>query len=524
MTTPAPQPAPDPQRWRALAVCMAVGFVTMLDVSIVNVALPSIDRALDAGPTELQLVVAGYTLAFGLVLVPAGRLGDAGGRRTLFIVGLVAFALTSLAAGLAPTGEALAAARLLQGASAGLLNPQVSGLIQQMFTGFERGRAFGIFGATIGVSTALGPLLGGLVLAAAGPENGWRWVFGINVPIIAVVLPLAWRFVPAGTRRQGPRRLDPVGLLLVAGTTLAVMLPFVTTTGAGDSAARWWWLAVAAVLLVALVLWEQRYQRRTGQAVLDPVVLRLRSFRNGALLGVAYFGGFTGVFLVATLYLQDELGYAPLQAGLVAMPFAVASGTSAWLSGRWVARWGRALVVGGLVTVLVGLVATDLVVRTLGDQPRTVGWALAGTLAVTGLGSGLVIAPNQTLTLSQVPVSRAGVAGSMLQVGQRVGSAIGIAAVLSTFYAVTAAQGGAAGASTALLITLGLVAVALVVGVVDLRARRGHDDAGPGPGGAGAGGRGERADHRAAREGRAAHLLASPRANTPDDGSAPPPA
>ncbi len=162
---------PDPNRWRVLPVCLAVGFITTLDVSIVNVALPSIESSLDAGPTELQLVVAGYTLAFGLALVPAGRLGDAGARRALFIAGLVGFALMSLACGLAPTDTWLGVARLLQGVSAGVLNPQVVGLIQQEFRGYERGRAFGMFGATIGVSTALRPLLGGLIIAAAGPET-----------------------------------------------------------------------------------------------------------------------------------------------------------------------------------------------------------------------------------------------------------------------------------------------------------------------------------------------------------------
>ncbi|MFD5334020.1 MFS transporter, partial [Cellulosimicrobium cellulans] len=248
----SPQRAePDPNRWRVLPVCLAVGFVTTLDVSIVNVALPSIESSLDAGPTELQLVVAGYTLAFGLALVPAGRLGDAGARRALFIAGLVGFALMSLACGLAPTDTWLGVARLLQGVSAGLLNPQVVGLIQQQFSGFERGRAFGMFGATIGVSTALGPLLGGLIIAAAGSEDGWRWVFLVNLPVVAVLLPFAWRLVPGpplddARTARGRRRLDLVGLTLLGAATLGVMMPFVTTTGRGDDASRWWWLAAAA--------------------------------------------------------------------------------------------------------------------------------------------------------------------------------------------------------------------------------------------------------------------------------------
>jgi EmrB/QacA subfamily drug resistance transporter len=483
-------PEPHPDRWRALAVCLAIGFITMLDVSIVNVALPSIERSLDAGPSQLQLIVAGYTLAFGLVLVPAGRLGDARGRRPLFLIGLAGFALTSLAAGLAPSDELLAVARLLQGLSAGLLNPQVVGTIQQLFAGPERGRAFGYFGATIGVSTAIGPALGGLIIQVAGAEEGWRWVFFVNVPVIAVVLPLALRFLPrgapgapAGVAGPGSRpRLDVPGLALIALTTTAVMVPFVTTTGAGgDDPARWWWLALAAALAVTTVLWERGYQRRTGAAVLDPRVVREPSFRNGALLGMAYFAGFTAVFLVVTLYLQQIAGYTPLQAGLVGMPFAVGSAIAAQRSGRLVAARGRAVVVVGLVLVLLGLLGTDLVIRLV--DPPAVAFAIAATQMVAGVGSGLVIAPNQTLTLALVPLDRAGVAGSMLQVGQRVGSALGVAVALSTYYAALASgvDGGAA-AGRALLLTVALVAVALVVGVVDLRARR-RDDA---PVGAGA--------------------------------------
>ncbi len=487
---PAPD-RPDPHRWRALAVCLAIGFITMLDVSIVNVALPSIERSLDAGPSQLQLIVAGYTLAFGLVLVPAGRLGDARGRRGLFLVGLAGFALTSLAAGLAQSDELLAGARLLQGVSAGLLNPQVVGTIQQLFRGPERGKAFGYFGATIGVSTAIGPALGGLIIQVAGAEHGWRWVFFVNVPVIAVVLPLAVRFLPRGAVGAPPGvagpggrpRLDVPGLVLVALTTTAVMVPFVTTTGGGDDdPARWWWLAVAAVLAVATVLWERGYQRRTNAAVLDPRVLREPSFRNGALLGMAYFAGFTAVFLVTTLFLQQIAGYTPLQAGLVGMPFAIASAVAAQQSGRLVAERGRGLVVVGLVLVVLGLLGTDLAIRLV-DAPA-VGFAVAATQMVAGAGSGLVIAPNQTLTLARVPLDRAGVAGSMLQVGQRVGSALGVAVTLSTYYAALAAglDGGAA-AGRALLITVALVAVALVVGVVDLLARRrdARRDAGSAP-------------------------------------------
>ncbi|MEK8228583.1 hypothetical protein NKG05_25050 [Oerskovia sp. M15] len=151
---------------------------------------------------------------------------------------------------------------------------------------------------------------------------------------------LAVRFLPASGRKPGPRSLDPVGLVLIAVATVAVMLPFVTTSGHDDDPARWWWLAVAAATAAVAVVWERRYQRTTGAPVLDPRVLSLTSFRNGTLLGITYFAGFTGIFLVVTLYLQNDLHFTPLHAGLIGMPFAVASGVASWLAGRWVARWG----------------------------------------------------------------------------------------------------------------------------------------------------------------------------------------
>ena len=175
--------------------------MTLLDVSIVNVAVPSIDRALHATPSDLQWVLSGYALTFGLILVPAGRFGDARGRRTGFVAGLVLFTVTSAVAGLATSPLWLIVARLVQGAAAGVVNPQVSGMIQQLFRGAERGRAFGLLGATIGISTAVGPLLGGLLIQAGGEQHGWRFVFFVNVPVGIVALMLGWRLLP---RDSGP--------------------------------------------------------------------------------------------------------------------------------------------------------------------------------------------------------------------------------------------------------------------------------------------------------------------------------
>ena len=213
---------PDPDRWMALAVVLAAGFMTLLDVSIVNVALPSIARGLHAQQNELQWIVAGYALALGLLLVPAGRFGDAHGRRPVFMVGVALFVVASAACALAQTPLELVLTRIVQGFAGGLITPQISGLIQSLFRGEERGKAFGCFGATIGVSSAIGPLIGGALIALFGVHDGWRAVFFVNLPIGVAILLLARRYLPAPTaaerrpqahgpaRRRAAGRGDPV--------------------------------------------------------------------------------------------------------------------------------------------------------------------------------------------------------------------------------------------------------------------------------------------------------------------------
>src|SRR5689334_14858681 len=238
----------DPRRWIALVVCCSALFMTLLDVSVTNVALPSIGSATGAGPSQLQWIVSGYTLAFGLVPVLAGRLGDDHGRRRMFQVGVAGFAVTSVIAGLAPNPGLLIAARVLQGLSGGLINPQVSGLVQQLFRGPERGRAFGFLGTTVGLGTALGPLVGGALIVLGGPELGWRLVFFINVPVGIVVIALGRRFLPE-TPPTGRHRLDVIGSLVLGLATFCVLFGAVQTESAGPAVLA---LAVPALVLLAV--------------------------------------------------------------------------------------------------------------------------------------------------------------------------------------------------------------------------------------------------------------------------------
>lgn len=463
-----PTTDPDPHRWKALSVCLAAGFMTLLDVSIVNVALPSIAEELDASSSALQWIVSGYALTFGLVLVSAGRLGDARGRRALFILGVVVFTVASLAAGLAQSAGWLVAARLVQGVGGGIINPQVSGLIQQLFQGAERGRAFGRLGTTIGVSTAIGPVLGGGILAVVGPEDGWRWVFLVNLPIGVLAVLLSLRYLSPRRDKEPARDLDPVGALLLGAGVVGLLWPLVSEQWEPVDLAL---LVAGAALLGVFAWWERRLDARGATPMVRLSLFRVPGYASSALLGLAFFSGFTSIFFVLTLYLQNQLGYTPLQAGLAITPFALGSVVTSSIGGRAVSTRGRQVVVVGLVLVVVGVVATDVLLALAGGSPAT-GWWIAAPLLVAGLGSGLVISPNQTLALEHVPVQQAGAAGGVLQTGQRLGSAVGIALAGALYFAGAASGDTAAGVTHGLRATVALLVVALALGVVDLVRRR----------------------------------------------------
>ncbi|MDS0137788.1 MULTISPECIES: MFS transporter [unclassified Amycolatopsis] len=462
---------PDPRRWKALAVSLTAGFMGLLDVSIVNVALPSMQAGLHASSGGIRWVVSGYALAFGLVLVTGGRLGDAFGRRNMFLGALAAFVLTSALAGAAPNELTLVIARLAQGVAAGMLTPQNTGLIQDLFRGAERGRAFGMFGAVVGISTAVGPILGGAIIALFGAEDGWRWVFYVNVPIGVLAFALALRLLPRSEKKQLRIRseIDFVGIGLLAVAVLGVLLP-VVESDQGGLARLWWLFPVALVFGVVFVRWEHSVVRRGRSPLLDTRLFTgTPGYAAGAAVGALYFCGFAGIWLVFAMYFQQGLGYSPLQSGLSVTPFALGSAVSAAVAGRLVPRYGRRLTVTGLAMVAAGLLGVALLAELV--PPSASGWAFALPLLFAGVGGGMVISPNTTLTLECVPVRMAGVAGGALQTGQRIGTAIGTAVLASVFGLVLGR-----GYPVALTVALGCAAVltcgALALAVAELRARR----------------------------------------------------
>lgn len=472
-------PVPDPRRWRLLGVLSMALFMALLDISIVTVALPSIQSGIGATESDVQWILAGYALAFGVLQVAAGRAGDVYGRGGLFIAGVVVFTGASVGAGLAGDPLVLNIARGIQGLGAGILVPQVVGMIQQYFRGAERGRAFGIFGGVVGVAVATGPTLAGVLIHIFGVTHGWRAVFFVNAPvgIVAIALALAWFPRPLLTLRgrsgetvaaRAGRDLDLVGTILLGLAVLALLLPFVESHA---SPLTWATLPAGLAALALWVGWERRYQARGRSPMVDLAIFRVPSFRNGTLLLGLYFFAMSSIWVILNLYLQQGLGFSALASGLLGLPSAILTGlTSVW-AGHRVARYGRMIVVAGIYVAIVGLVAA-IVAAYLQSTVGTSAWWLMPALAIFGAGGGAVVSPNQTLTLEDVPLAYAGSSGGIMQTAQQIGASVGLAIVTAISFAVLAATNWPTAFVVGLVVIAFLLTWALAVAHVDLRHRR----------------------------------------------------
>ena len=473
---------------RLLPTLLVPAFITLLAVSSVNVILPAVSHSLSAGTAGLQLVVSGYALVFGVVLVPAGRAGDVMGRGRLFVIGMLLFGAGSLASGLAPDVVTLNLARVVMGVGSGLLNPQVTGMIQQYYSGEARGRAFGLFGAVIGVSVALGPVLSGGFIGWLGDDWGWRASFLVNVPLTLAGVWAARRYLPAsawcrgsdtgqteqadspdgdaaGAVHRGGVDLDPVGMGLLAVGTLLIMIPFMEA-----SAGTWiWGLEAAGIGVIgAWVAWEKRYRSRGGAPMVDLSLLAIPSFAYGSLAIAVYFLGYTSVWIIVAQYVQAGLGSTALVSGAVGFPAALAGSVAAAVAGRRVIRVGRVMVLGGMAAGMAGLLASVGIIHMharAGWSP----WWLTLTLLLLGVGQGLVVSPNQTLSLVDVPLEYAGAAGGILQTGERIGTSIGIAAITGLTFRVSHSSGWDVAAQVGLLAVVAAIAVSAAIAAVDLR-------------------------------------------------------
>ena len=420
--------------WRALGVLLIGMFMSLLDATIVNVALPTIRTSLNASEATLSWIISGYALAFGLALIPAGRLGDRYGHKWVFITGLTLFTAASLACGLAQDGTQLIVARVVQGLAGGIYLPAVTAYIQLLFAGRTRGKAFAIMGAVIGVSSALGPLIGGLLIQAFGNTNGWRLVFVVNLPFGIAALIAALFLLPAGSESRGRSSgVDFLGLLLLSGGLVAILVPLIE--GQDQGWPMWTYLSlVGGVALIALFFaWEVVLAKRGKSPLVPPHLFSHPAFTGGVILALVYFAAFVSIFFTLSILWQAGLGHTALQAGVVAIPFALGSIVGASQSGMLAAKIGRTVLVIGAGMVAVGLSALWLVLMltTPGDLTS---WDLLVPLLVAGIGSGLFIAPNAQFIIATVDRQEAGAASGVIATMQRLGAAIGIAIIGSVFF------------------------------------------------------------------------------------------
>jgi len=462
MTTALAPAATRPELTRAgLATVLLGAALAPIDLFIVNVALPTINADLHTSAATLEWIVAGYGVAFALLLVIGGRLGDAFGHRTLFTTGLAAFTLTSLACGCAPNAGVLVAARVAQGAAAALLAPQALSIIQATTTGERRSRTLGYYGAAGGLSMVVGQLLGGVLVAADVAGTGWRPIFLVNVPIGLLGVVLARRLVPR-TRTARPLGVDVPGTGLLGLTLLTLLVPLMEGRALGWPAWCWVLLAAFPLAAVAFVTVERRLEARGRTPVVPPSVVRMPSMRRGLGVAVPLFAGFGGFLFVYALTLQDGLHLGPLGSGLAVTPAAVAFLVASLVSSALVARIGSRVVVIGAVVQTVGLLA--LVGTVLLNRPDVPVLALVPGMLLTGGGQGLTTTTLFRVILSRVPADSAGAGSGLLTTTQQIALALGVATLGTLFVSLSAPLGmpGALALVTGLqaALTLGIACTA----------------------------------------------------------------
>ncbi|MGW2290900.1 MFS transporter [Streptomyces phaeochromogenes] len=472
MPAPSKTPGTDNRPGRLLAIVLAAQFMALLDVFIVNVAVPTIGAELHASGAELQLVVAGYAITYSVLLITGARLGDLLGHRRVYLAGLALFTAASLACGLAQgTGE-LIAFRLIQGAGSAVMIPQVLSLIQRNFTGEARGRALGLYAAVLATGAAAGQVVGGVLVSADLFGTGWRPVFLVNVPVGLVLLALGARVLPRDDARAPERahRLDLPGLVLLGAAVSLLTVPLVL--GQEKDWPLWSWLSLtaAAVTFALFCAYESRLARRGGTPLIAPRVLRhpgmgLAVFRIMAVMAV------NGGFLFAlTLHVQGGLGFSALRAGLTFAPTAVVFGLVGLTWRGWPASWQRALIPAGFAIAAVSVAGVGLALR---DGHEAGFWLY---VAFTGVGTGLALGFSPTLTraLATVRPEDAADASGLLATVTQLGQLIGVA-MFGTLFLNRLESLGAPGAYTssdALLVCMFALAATAATGAVSGLVRR----------------------------------------------------
>jgi EmrB/QacA subfamily drug resistance transporter len=452
----------------ALTTLLFGAFLPMLSFFIINVALPAIGSDLHASSGGLQLVVGSYGIANATLLVVGGRLGDGFGRKRLFLIGLTGFTLISLVCAIAPTIGVLLAARVVQGAAAAAMTPQVLATISSLLTGTHRARAMAMFGVAGGLAAALGQILGGVLVSANVFGLGWRAVFLVNVPVGVVAVVAAVKLLPE-TRAAQRLRVDVAGAGLLALALVLLLLPL--TEGRPLGWPTWTWASLAATIpAVGLLGLHQHRSERSGSApLIPPSVLRLRPMRIGLLLAVGFFTTFGGFMFVFALATQGAAGMSPLQGGLSLLPMAIGFLITSIYGPRLQQRYGAGLIVRGWVIQAVGYAMLGVVALTL--WPEVTPLTLAAPMLVAGFGSGLVMVPLIGVVVGQVPPAQAGLGSGILLTSQQTCLALGAATVGTAYLSLAGTSWGQGGALAAVSIAITAISLLMTPVTLQLKSR-----------------------------------------------------
>ena len=424
VSTPNPIARPYRLRWVVAAVVLAANTVDVLDATIVNVAAPSVHSELGGGPDTIQWLSACYTLAFAVVLIAGARLGDILGRRRMFLVGSAGFTVFSSACAFAPTIGVLIAFRALQGAFGALMIPQGFGLLKQVFDDDgEFDKATGLFGPATGVAMLAAPVLAGVLVDANLWGTGWRLAFLINVPIGALMLPLAIRSLPRGVSHPGVK-LDLGGVGLVGAGLVAIIYPLIQGQPAGWPAWSFAVLAAGVLLVAGFLFWERRRQH---SPLIEPTLLANRTYLSGVAVALALFGAFGGLLLCISLYGQLGEGWSPVHAGLAVTPMVAGMIIGMVGSLALVTRLGRHLLHIGIVLIAVGAVVLALTLRGAT-------WDLVPGLLLIGVGVGACVGQLFRFILTSVTMAEVGSASGVLEAVQQLSTALGVAVLGTIFF------------------------------------------------------------------------------------------
>jgi len=436
------------KRGLAMGVLIFASFMDLLDATIVNVALPSIRDDLDVSGAQLEWIVGGYLLAFAVLMITGGRLGDIFGRKRLFVTGVVGFTIGSLLACVAPTIGVLLLARVVQGGFAAMMVPQMLSSLQALYSPRERAAMLGVVGGVSGLSAVVGPVLGGWLVSSDAFGIGWRSIFLINLPIGIVLVALAVRWVP-DTRSEHPLRLDPLGLVLATTGLLGLMYALIE--GRQQDWAAWIWGVGTAglVVLAGFVVQQVRRERATGSALLPMRLFSDRGFSAGLVTQGAFQGSLAGFALVLTIYVQTGLGWSAMHAGMTLLPFSLGAFVGTGISVPLGIKLGKVVMVAGAAMQSAATVWVLATVHGQGDALST--WDLVPALVVAGIGLGMLVVPLVDIALATVPTTEAGAASGAYGTVQQVGAALGVAVVGTVFFSVVGTSYDAASLRTGLV-------------------------------------------------------------------------